>query len=402
MPAFEHKRVLLWIESSRAYGRGCLLGVADYCRAHESWRLIHFEHDLEQAFPPFLTELEFDGIIARSENEEIARALDSLGIPVVDLRGAFQPAYGQMIDTDNAACAELAFEHFWERGLRTMAFCGYRGVDWSDRRQAAFVEYARERSVDPDIFESYAQQSHKGTIWNEARGELDDPGLIAWLRSLPKPAAILAANDVRGRQVLAACAAEGIAVPEQVAVLGVDNDEVVCELAYPPLSSIEPDTAALGYAGANALDRLMSGDQRPEQVAAVRLVRPAGVMTRLSTDIAAIDDLAVGKAVSLIRKANGKLSGVEDLAAAVGVSRATLERRFRAALGRSPRQEIDRVRLDRARTLVRQTTYPLHQIAGLVGYSNSSRLLDAYRRRFGVTPGADRNNADPPYRKVDA
>ena len=401
VPAFEPKRVLLWIESSRAYGRGCLLGIADYCRTHESWRLIHFEHDLEQAFPPFLHELEFDGIIARSENQEIADALEGLAVPVVDLRGAFQPTNGQMIDTDAAACAELAFEHFWERGLRSMAFCGYHGVDWSDRRQTAFIEYARERSVDPDIFESEAPRSHKGTIWNEARGELDDPGLVAWLRSLPKPAAILAANDVRGRQVLAACAAEGIAVPEQLAVLGVDNDEVVCELAYPPLSSIEPDTAALGYAGASALDRLMSGEQRGGQAAAVRHVRPPGVKPRLSTDIAAIDDLAVGKAVSLIREANGNMSGVEDLAVAVGVSRATLERRFRAALGRSPRQEIDRVRLDRARTLVRQTTYPLHQIADLVGYSNSSRLLDAYRRRFGVTPGADRDNADPPYRKIE-
>lgn len=398
---FEPKRVLLWIESSRAYGRGCLLGIAEYCRTHDPWRLIHFEHDLEQAFPSFLGEMKFDGIIARSENKDIARALESIGAPVVDLRGAVQPADGYMIDTDPTACAELAFEHFWERGLRSMAFCGYRGVDWSDRRHKAFIEFAAQRGIEPVVYQSDALHNQRGTIWNEARGELEDPDLGAWLDALSKPVAILAANDVRGRQVLAACSARGIAVPEQVAVLGVDNDEVVCELSYPPLSSIEPDTAALGYAGAKALDRLMNGKRDHKPIAAVRLIRPSGVMTRLSTDVAAIDDLAVGKAVSIIRERSGNLSNVDDLASAVGVSRATLERRFRSALGRSPRQEIDRVRLDRARTLVRRTTYPLHRIAEMVGYSNSSRLLDAYRRRFGVTPGSDRDASDPPERDIE-
>lgn len=402
MRSFEPKRVLLWIESSRAYGRGCLLGIADYCRTHDPWRLIHVEHDLEQAVPPFLAEMKFDGVISRSENKKIALALESLGVPIVDLRGAVQPTHGHMIDTDPGACAELAFEHFWERGLRTMAFCGYRGVDWSDRRHDAFVEFARQRGIDPVVFQSDPTHNRRGTAWHEARGELEDPGLGAWLASLPKPVAILAANDARGRQVLAACSAEGVAVPEQVAVLGVDNDEVICELSYPPLSSIEPDTAALGYAGARTLDRLMSGDGEQKQVAAVRLIRPSGVLTRLSTDVAAIDDLAVGKAVSLIRERSGNLSSVDDLASAVGVSRATLERRFRSALGRSPRQEIDRVRLDRARTLVRRTTYPLHRIAEMVGYSNSSRLLDAYRRRFGVTPGSDRDASEPPSQGIES
>lgn len=401
MRSFEPKRVLLWIESSRGYGRGCLLGIADYCRTHDPWRLIHVEHDLEQTFPPFLAEMQFDGIISRSENREIARALEQIGVPIVDLRGAIQPANGHMIDTDPGACAELAFEHFWERGLRNMAFCGYRGVDWSDRRHDAFIAYARGRGIDPVVFQSEAPHNRYGTLWNEARGELEDPGLGAWLLSLPKPVAILAANDVRGRQVLAACSTEKISVPEQVAVLGVDNDEVVCELAYPPLSSIEPDTAALGYAGAKTLDYLMGDDREQRSIAAVRLIRPSGVMTRLSTDVAAIDDLAVGKAVSIIRERSGNLSSVDDLASAVGVSRATLERRFRSSLGRSPRQEIDRVRLDRARTLVRRTTYPLHRIAEMIGYSNSSRLLDAYRRRFGVTPGSDRDASDPPYRDIE-
>ena len=196
---FEPKRVLLWIESSRAYGRGCLLGIADYCRTHDPWRLVHVERDLEQTVPPFLAAMRFDGVISRSENREIAEALESLGVPIVDLRGAIQPTHGHMIDTDPSACAELAFEHFWERGLSTMAFCGYEGVDWSDRRRDAFAAYSSERNIKISVFQSRAQPERHGTLWHEAQGEREDPGLSAWLRALPKPVAGFAANDVRGR-----------------------------------------------------------------------------------------------------------------------------------------------------------------------------------------------------------
>lgn len=396
MTPHDSKRVLLWIESSRAYGRGCLLGIAEYCRTHEPWRMVHVERALEEQLPEFLSEERFDGVISRAENSQMLAALDSLGVPIVDLRGAVAPVHGLIIDTDHRACAEYAFEHFWERGLRNMAFCGYEGVDWSDRRNEAFMAYCTERGVTPSVFHSAVPNAERGTLWNEAHGEIHDPGLASWLGSLPKPVAVFAANDIRGRQVLAVCAAMSISVPEQVAVLGVDNDEVVCDLAHPPLSSIDPDTSAIGYVGAKTLDRLMR-NEREATATARRLVRPTGVVTRLSTDIAAIDDYIVGKAVGVVRQLSGNVSSVDELASMVGVSRATLERRFRTTLHRSPRQEIDRVRLERARSLVSQTTYSLQRIAQMVGYSNASRLIDAYRRRFGVTPGTDRDAADAPH-----
>jgi LacI family transcriptional regulator len=395
MPLHDTKRVLLWIESSRAYGRGCLMGIAEYCRTHEPWRTVHVERGLEEALPDFLALERFDGVISRAENQDMLAALHTLGVPIVDLRGAVSPVHGHTIDTDPVACAEYAFEHFWERGLRNMAFCGYEGVDWSDRRDRAFTEFCRVRGVSAQVFRSKSEHPETSTLWNESHGEIDDPGLTAWLAGLPKPSAVFAANDVRGRQVLAACAATSISVPEQIAVLGVDNDEVVCELAHPPLSSIDPDTTAIGFAGASTLDRLMRNDEG-KAATARRLVRPRGVVTRLSTDIAAIDDFVVAKAVGVVREVNGNVASVDELASLVGVSRATLERRFRATLNRSPRQEIDRVRLERARALVTQTTYSLQRVAQMIGYSNASRLIDAYRRRFGVTPGADRDSADTP------
>ena len=405
MQTFELKRVLLWIESSRAYGRGCLMGVAAYCATHSRWRTYHVEHTLEADLPDFFGSMKFDGVIARAENDKVAEALQNLGVPVVDLRGSYHPRNGRMIDTDPAACAELAFEHFWARGMTTMAFCGYNNVDYSDRRRDAFLEYAHQRGVKPHVYESASPPRQPGgaasTLLSEARGEIESEELLAWLRSLPKPVAVFASNDIRGRQVLSACTAAGIAVPEQVAVLGVDNDEVICELAYPPLTSIEPDTRAIGYAGAASLDRLLT-DPGITPSSTVRLIQPTSVVTRQSTDITAIEDLEIAQAVNIIRKQAGAIRSVGDLATAVGISRATLERRFRTALGRSPRQEIDRVRLNHARTLVRGTTYPLHQIAELVGYSNPSRLLDAYKRRFGVTPGVDRTQSDDPFRDLTA
>lgn len=385
----DRKRVLLWIEAARAYGRGCLLGIAGYARDHANWRVFYFEHHIGEDMPPFFSELKVDGVISRTDNQLAADHLAELGVPVVDLRGAVVTRMGRTMDTDHVGCAQLAFDHFWHRGFRSMGYCGYPGVDWSIRRREAFVEVCAKAGIEAPVYMGNSSLTLQETYRNEALGEKDDPGLEQWLLSLPKPIAIFAANDVRGRQVVSACANAGIAVPEQVAVLGVDDDEVLCELSDPPLSSIEPDTYRMGYQGAALLESFMN-DPSLIEPRPVELVPPKRVVARQSTDVAAIADEVVAACIRLIRERGGKGVTVADLSDETGLSRTTLERRFRDAIDRSPKQEINRVRLDRARRLVRDTDYPLHQIAEIAGYSNASRLLVAYRRHFGITPGLDR------------
>ncbi|MEO0512670.1 MAG: substrate-binding domain-containing protein [Planctomycetota bacterium] len=338
-------------------------------------------------------------MISRTDRRDVSHRLGRLGVPVVDLRGSASPVRGQLFDTDPGACAELAFEHFWNRGFRNMAFCGYRSVDWSDRRRMAFADFARSRGIDPATFVPEGDPRQGPSLTQEAEGELRDPHLADWLVALPKPAAILAANDVRGRQILSACTAVGISVPEQIAVLGIDNDDVVCELANPSLSSIQPDTFRLGFDGAATLDRLMDSPN-VEVTDGVNLIPPRGVVERTSTATIAIDDAEVAKAVELIRRTGGHSLSVEDLAQRVGLSRATLERRFRAALGRSPRQQIDQVRLSLARSLVLDSNLPMRSIAEDAGYSSLTRFSQAYRRHFHVYPDEDRAEGNRGHRRT--
>ena len=221
--------------------------------------------------------------------------------------------------------------------------------------------------------------------------------LAAWLHALSKPVGLMACNDDRGRQVLEACRTAGVAVPEEIAVVGVDNDELLCELSDPPLSSVALDTERGGYEAAQLLDGLMSG--RIRQPARI-LVAPLGVVTRRSTDIVAAEDREVAAAVRWIRDwaRRGPLR-VAEVAQAVKLSRRSLEVRFRAALGRSVRAEIERVRLEHARSLLAETDLPTSQVAELSGFGSPSYLALVFRRRFRSTPTRYREEARGPTRR---
>lgn len=388
----DRKRVMLLIESSRAYGRGCLLGVAAYTRSHGRWSVLHIERGLTEDLPRFLHSWKGDGIIARIENEKIAQAVADLGVPAVDLRGSHYPKRGAMLDTDPRVVARMAAEHFLDIGFRNFAYIGFPGVDFSERRLVAYRDYLKTRDMDLSVYApSRHAPTHTDILGWEARGELEGRAIAKWLQSLPRPLAVFACNDVRGRQIIDACNESDLAIPEEVAVIGVDDDEVICELSNPPLSSVQPDTIRLGYEGAALLNTMMEGEPAPEETI---FIPPKGIARRLSSEASAIDDREVASAMQIIRDHACEGLTVQDVVERLNVSRSTLERRFHTAFGRSPATEIERVRMSRAKLLLRETRYKLSKIAVLTGYGTASQFATAFKRHFGFTPGDFRKQTE--------
>lgn len=381
------RRIALLIESSRAYGRECLLGVARYIRTHGPWEILHLERDLDGKLPKQVLEWGPTGLLTRIDSPTFFKAVDALKLPTVDLRGAHRPSYGAIFDTDHVAVARLAFDHLRDLGFRNYAYCGYPGVDFSDARQEAFTQFVEEYGFGLSCFVPGRRLSGDEVSRRESMGELEAAGISEWVRKLPAPTAIFACNDIRGRQVLSACLDVGVRVPDEVAVVGVDDDEVICELSKPPLSSVEPDAERLGFEAAAMLDRLLDGEDAPEETL---LIAPRGLRARQSSETSAIDDTSVALALQLIRDRACEPLRMRDLVQEVGVSRSTLERRFRVLLGRSPSAQIEYVRMRRAKTLLVETDYKLSRVAKATGYQSAAQLVNAFKRLFGMTPGAYR------------
>ncbi len=218
----------------------------------------------------------------------------------------------------------------------------------------------------------------------------DDLGLpwVSWIRSLPKPVAIMSCNDVRGLHVLDACGRAGVLVPEEVAVLGVDDEDTMCELCSPPLSSVAPNPEGIGYAAAELLETLMSG-QSPRQERFP--ISPIRVSCRQSTDTMAVADWAVASAARYMRELASQGCRVDDVLEKVHMSRATLEKRFRKHLNRSPKQEIRRIRLERIKQLLVETDLTLERVAELSGFEHPEYMSVVFKRETGQTPGRYRN-----------
>ena len=357
-------------------------GIIAYTREHdETWSVYLGEQGRGDDPPGWLRRWRGDGIIARIENERIAAAVTATGLPVVDVSAARTVGSLPWVETNDRAIAELGAAHLLERGLAHLAFCGDRRFNWSRWRRDPFVAAARAAGATCDVYEPTAAATRQG--WGALEHEV-----AAWLRSLPKPVGVMACYDLRGRQVLDACRRLGLAVPDEVAVIGVDNDELLCSLADPPLSSVQPDTRRTGLEAAALLERLMSGAERPRGQAV--LVDPLGVVTRRSTDVLAVDDPDVAAAVRFVRDHACEGISVKDLLARVPLSRRVLEARFRKLLGRTPHEEIARVQFARVRQLLRETRLPLDAIARRAGFRTAEYLSTAFRREFGVPPSVYR------------
>jgi LacI family transcriptional regulator len=386
----DRPRVALLIESSRAYGRRTLFGVARYVREHRPWSIFLQERSLGDTCPAWLKDWKGDGIIARVENSQIAGVIRRLKVPAVDVRYLMRNLNLPSVRPNDAAAARLAFEHFRERGFRHFAFCGFNGADYSDIRRDSFVHCAAGANLQCHVFTDPQKVRKASTHEYEARGLKDGEHVARWLEKLPKPIGILACNDIRGQQVLNACRAANIIVPDEIAVIGVDNDEMLCELADPPLSSVSLDTERIGYEAAALLDMMIAGKKPKQQHT---FVEPAGVITRRSTDVLAIEDKHITTATHFIRERACQGIDVSDVLKIVPLSRSTLERRFIRVLGHSPKEEILRARLSRAKQLLAETDFSLAQVAEKVGFEHPEYLSVIFKKKMDLTPGEFRTRS---------
>ncbi len=383
--------VALLIESSRAYGRRILFGIARYVREHQPWAISLQERSLGDTCPAWFKEWKGDGVIARVENRQIASAIRRLGVPAVDMRYLLRDLQLPSVRPNDTSVARLAFEHLRERGFRHFAFCGFNGADYSDIRRDAFAQCAEAAALTCHIFSESAVPHRSSTREYEARGLKDGLAVSRWLKKLPKPVGLMACNDIRGQQVLSACRAAGIIVPNEVAVVGVDNDEVLCELSDPPLSSVSLDTERIGYEAAALLDQMIDGNHPASPHV---LIEPAGVITRRSSDVLAIEDRQIADMLRLIHERANEGIDVSDLLKHTTLSRSTLERRFLHLFGHTPKEEILRTRIARAKQLLAETDLPLAVVAEKVGFDHAEYFSVIFKKKTNLTPGMYRSQAN--------
>jgi len=374
-------RVALLVETSNAYARDLLDGIRAYLKAHQSWSIYLAEHGRGYVLPAWLRAWNGDGIIARVENQTIADGLLATGLPTVDVSFGLEHSPFPRVATDSHAASRLAADHLLERGFTHFGYCGETRYHWSELRGRVFADYVGRAGGNCQLFQSPASR-HEPLTW-ERELEL----IAAWIRELPKPVGIMACWDIRGQQVLEACRRLGAAVPDEVSVIGVHNDELLCDLCDPPLSSVIPNARRAGYEAASLLDRMIAGEKVAAQTI---LLEPIGVATRQSTDVVALTDARISKAVRFIREHACEGITVEDVLRAVPMSRTVFERRFKRLLNRTPHDQILRVRIERVKAMLANTELTLAQIAERTGFGHIEYLSVAFKRATGVSPSGYR------------
>jgi LacI family transcriptional regulator len=331
----------------------------------------------------FIKDLNPDGVIAPDSAK--SDDLISLGIPIV-VAGMSNPRLPELpyILSDSAAIGKMAGEYLVSRGFKHFAFCGYANLPWSQERGDSFAE-----SITLAGFEIHIYPQRKRRVrqsWENERDFMSD-----WLLDLPKPVAIMSCNDDRSQDIVEACKTVDLHIPSEVALLGVDNDEFICDLTNPSLSSVAVNAERSGYEGAELLDRLMNREKMAGQTI---LAKPTHIVTRQSTDILAIEDQAVADAVRFISENGKKAIGVLDVVNAVLMSRRAIERRFKAHLGYSIYDEIRRVRVDHICRMLTETNLSITEVAAAMDFPGVEHIaryfrkeknmsLMAYRKQYG-------------------
>ncbi|MEI6873033.1 MAG: DNA-binding transcriptional regulator, partial [Verrucomicrobiota bacterium] len=369
-------RVALLIETTRTYTRELLAGVRRYVAAYGPWSTFLELRALDSSPPAWLKNWDGDGILTRTFTAEMGDLIAATGLPAVELRATNLLGGRPFVGSDNAHIGLLVAEHFFERGYRQFAVYSLQTERFFVERMQNFVSTVRARGF--SCSELPEAGSDSVLDWEQSQLRL-----IEWLEQLPKPVGIFAANDQLAVRLLEACQRAGVAVPEDVAVVGAENEETLCAFATPPLSSVQFDGHAVGYAAAELLDQMIQKKPTCKKI----LVQPKGIVVRASSDGSVINDRLVAHAVRLIREEATAGLNVEELCRRLNASRSTLDRRMRAVLQRSPKDEITRVRFREVERLLRETDLTIDTIAVQTGFAHSQYLQATFKEVYDQTPG---------------
>ncbi|MGN6504432.1 MAG: XylR family transcriptional regulator [Tepidisphaeraceae bacterium] len=362
-------RIGIELDFAGAYGRSVLRGVVRYAQVRSDWEFV---------LPPMysLASMKLkladriDGLITMIHSVRTLKRYRRQSSPLVNVARTLSAEQLQRegivsVLPDEKQVAEMIFADLWERRFRSFAFCGHPSASWSRCRERAFIDICRQHGATVLVAHSTEEAPAR------------------WIRSLPKPCAVMGANDRYAWNVIDTCRNCGLAVPEEIAVIGADNDTFLTEMARPTLSSAELGGDRIGFEAARLLDLQLSGEPAPQLITEIA---PLGVMTRHSTDVLSIEDAVVAEAVQFIRQNASKQFSVEDVLDAVAMSRRNLERRFRRVMQRSLLDEIRRVHIDRSAKLLRETNLTIPQIATQSGYASHVRFSTVFKEQMQITP----------------
>jgi len=371
------RKILLLVQTANAWSRQVLKGVADYAHAHGPWEFFIEPRGLYEQLriPPGWNG---DGIIARVDYSELAQMIEQTGRPAVNVAtaGSHSPRIPKVV-SDQVACGRLAAEHLLQAGFRHFGYVAPPPQPYLDDAMGRqFIQTLREANCECHVLEPTGPS---GLSERAGRAQV-----MRWLRESGKPMGVLVWSDALGREVITACAAAHIGVPDEVALLSAEYDPLMSALSPLPLSSLDMVPAKIGYEAASLLDRMMSGQPGPRQPV---LIPPVGIVQRQSSDTFAMEDADLSMALRYIREHAHRPISVTDVLDAVSLSRRALEQRFAKFLGRSPAKEIRRVRLQRAKRLLVETDLPVPVIASQSGFNHPEVMIRAFRREMGISPG---------------
>ncbi|SIQ53032.1 LacI family transcriptional regulator [Alkalispirochaeta americana] len=378
------KKIALGLALSDYYDHGIARGIVRYARMKPGWQL--FGHGW--MFSPLedLTSWRGDGVITRIESPREIGVMKDLPCPVIDVANGSRTEGIHRVYNNDIATGTIAGKHFIENGFRSFAYCGISDGQWSQERRQGFLKAisAVAEPRETPIFERPLEWWLKEPYSFE---------LALFLARLPKPTGLFACNDKAGLRVSITCASQGIAVPEDIAILGVDNEEIPCELANPSMSSIELQLERIGYSAARVLDNLISAkassgpEPRPAPGADTDItIDPFQVIERRSTAIYASEDPLVGDVFRVIRSEEGHTRSVSEIASELAVGRRTMEKHFREETGRTVHGAIVEQRVRVAAHLLKTTQLKTEAVAREAGFGSMQRFFAHFRQHLGVTP----------------